>query len=225
MFVRGVVDDRTAKAKIRDAAIAVVARDGQDAVTVRRVAETAGVSPGLVIHHFESMEGLERACDDYVAAVIRHIKQDAMAQGPGLDPLAALHQSGLSPLVGYLARRLTGGSDAVARLVDDLVDDAHSYMEQGVESGMLRPSPDPRGRAAVITLWSLGALVLNDHVRRLLGTDMTRLAGDGGAGFEGYARAAWDALGGVFTDAFAEKVRTSLTPTAEPDADDEVGLP
>ena len=37
---------------------------------------------------------------------------------------------------------------------------------------MLKPSDDPRGRAAVLTLWSLGALVLHEHANRLLGADL-----------------------------------------------------
>ena len=49
--------DRTAKARIRDAAIECYAFHGDDC-TARMVAEKAGVSPGLVIHHFGSMEGL-----------------------------------------------------------------------------------------------------------------------------------------------------------------------
>ena len=38
---------------------------------MRAIAEAAGVSPALIIHHFGSKEGLRKACDDYIAAEIR----------------------------------------------------------------------------------------------------------------------------------------------------------
>ena len=143
----GLLDDRTTSARIRDAAIECFAEYGVAATTARKVADEAGVSPGLVIHHFGSMSGLRSACDEYVAAVIRHHKQEAISAGPNLDVLAALRSPDVGPLMGYLASVLADNSEALAGLVDDLVDDAEAYIQQGVESGMLRPSDDPRGRA------------------------------------------------------------------------------
>ena len=58
--------DMTAVARIRDAAIELFGSRGFD-VGVRAIAEAAGVSPGLVIHHFGSKDGLRKACDDYIA--------------------------------------------------------------------------------------------------------------------------------------------------------------
>lgn len=165
--------DRTGRARIRDAAIACFADRGVAATSVRAIAKAAGVSPALVIHHFGSKDALRVACDQHVAALVREQKSAAMAAGPGLDPFAALrtYREG-PPLLPYLARTLIDGSPHVAELVDEMVEDAVDYMQQGVETGMLTPSDDPRGRAAVLTLWSLGALVLHEHVSRLLGADL-----------------------------------------------------
>jgi AcrR family transcriptional regulator len=172
--VARVVDDRTAKARIRDAAIEVFAEHGMAATTARKVASAAGVSPGLVMHHFGSMEGLRVACDDYVTTVIRDLKGGAMAAGAAFDPLAALRsqQSG-PPLAKYLARTLVDESPHVAELVDELVADAVAYIETGVATGMLTPSRYPRERAAILTMWTLGGLVLHDHLARLIGVDIT----------------------------------------------------
>lgn len=168
------LDDRTAKARIRDAAITRFAHHGVAGTSVRAVADEAGVSAGLVIHHFGSKDGLREECDQYVAAVIRDSKSAAMGAGPGLDPVGTLRQiDGGPPLMRYLARVLIEGSDTVAGLVDELVTDATRYMAQGVETGMLRPTDYPEGRAAVLTVWSLGALVLHEHVKRILGVDLT----------------------------------------------------
>ncbi|MEI2620042.1 MAG: ATP-binding cassette domain-containing protein [Candidatus Nanopelagicales bacterium] len=42
-----------------------------------------------------------------------------------------------------------------------------------MDSGLIRPSADPRSRAVVLMLWSLGALAMNRHLERLLGVDLT----------------------------------------------------
>lgn len=204
-------DDRTAKARLRDAAIELVARDGVDGLTARAVADAADVSPGLVTHHYGSMDGLQEACDHHVAALVREAKQDAMAQGAGLDPLAALRDGGTTHLLRYLARRLGQDAPAVAGLVDELVDDAEGYLAQGEATGLIQPSDDPRGRAVVVVLWSLGALVLHEHLRRLLGVDLTEpdLADD--PAFARYAGPVAELYGGgLLTPAFAAQLRDSF---------------
>ena len=49
-----------ARTAILSATLDIIAADGLDAVTHRRVAETAGVSPGSTTHHFSSREDLIR---------------------------------------------------------------------------------------------------------------------------------------------------------------------
>jgi hypothetical protein len=106
--------------------------------------------------------------------MIRDLKSGAMAAGAGFDPLAALRSSaGGPPLARYLARTLVDGSPHVVDLVDEIVADAVAYCETGVATGMLTPSRYPRERAAILTMWSLGALVLHDHLARLIGVDIT----------------------------------------------------
>jgi AcrR family transcriptional regulator len=208
-------DDRTAKARLRDAAIELVARDGADGLTARAVAEAAGVSPGLVAHHFGSMDGLQAACDHHVAVLVREAKQDAMAQGAALDPLAALRDSGTTPLLRYLARRLGQEAPAVAGLVDELVDDAEGYLAQGEEAGLIRPCADPRGRAVVVVLWSLGGLVLHEHLHRLLGVDLTDPDLAEQPTFANYAGPVAELYGnGLLTPAFAAQLRESFAATA-----------
>src|SRR3954471_19421750 len=94
--------DLTARARIRDAAIRRFGVDGLGA-SVRAIAADAGVSPGLVIHHFGSKEGLRAVCDEHVLRVIREAETDAFTQrapADWLNELAALDE--YAPLVGYL---------------------------------------------------------------------------------------------------------------------------
>ncbi len=207
--------DRTAKARIRDAAIACFATDGVAGATVRKIAAGAGVSPGLVIHHFGSMDGLREACDKHIAASIRNRKQAAMAAGPSLDLLAALRETELGSSIGYLAQVLTEDSPTVAKLVDELVADAERYTEQGVAAGMLQPATDPRGRAVVLTIWSLGALVLHRHLRRLLGVDLTDPDVGADPALAAYAAPVYEIYGdGLVTEDFAAHAREAFATLA-----------
>ena len=205
------VDDRTTRAKIRDAAVACFAENGITGTTARKVAAAAGVSPGLVIHHFGTMDGLRAECDEHVALTIRNFKYEAMDEGPNLDVLAALRGATQAPLVGYLAAVLSDDSPIVNKLVDDLVTDAEGYIEHGVDTGMVRPSPNPSGRAAVLTLWSLGALVMHRHLKRILGVDLTDPDISADPAMASYAIPVYEILGqGVLTEAIATHLQSAF---------------
>ena len=204
-------DDRTARARIRDAGIALVAERGAAALSARSVAAAAGVSAGLVIHHFGSMDALRAACDDHVVAVIRERKQAAFVAGVAFDVTAALREAGLKSMSAYLAAVLTEHSPAVDHLVDEMVSDAESYLERGVASGMLQPSTDPHGRAVVLTLWNLGSLAMHTHVKRLLGVDLTSPDFGIQAWTTAYMTPTLEIYGhGLFTPALAETLAASL---------------
>ncbi len=218
-------DDRATPARIRDAAIRCFADAGVDRTSVRTIAETAGVSPALVIHHYGSKDGLRVACDRHVAALIREQKSESMRAGAGLDPVAALRSYGDGPpLLGYLARTLVDGSPHVSELLEELVADAVAYMAEGEANGLLRPSDDPHGRAAVVLLWSMGALVLHEHAERLLGVE---LLGEPDQ-LLGYLRPALEVMGqGVMTPAAYEQLSAAMPPgpTAGDPTEDRAATP
>jgi AcrR family transcriptional regulator len=171
--------DRPARDRILLAAVVRFAAAGVSGTRLRDIAEDAGVSTPLVLHHFGSKDGLRAACDEFVAARIRDRKRDAMRQGPALDVAATMRDLDEGPpLMAYLARTLVDGSEHVARLIDEMVDDAVAYLAEGVDTGVVRPSEHPRERAVVLILWQLGALVLHEHAKRLLGVDLTAGAAD-----------------------------------------------
>jgi AcrR family transcriptional regulator len=211
-------DDRTTKARIRDAAIDCFAEHGVAATTARKVASAAGVSPGLVIHHFESMDGLRRECDDHVVSIIGRRKREAMSSGPSFDALAALRSSEFDSLLGYLAAVLVDDSPAVERLVDEMARDAEAYMAEGVVAGNLLPSNDPRSRAVLLTVWNLGALVLHRHLDRMLGVDLTSPGFGTDAASRSYAASVFEIYGdGILTDDFATNLRAALAGATDSD--------
>ncbi len=104
-------DDLTAAARIRDAAIDQFGREGF-AVGLRAIATTAGVSPGLVIHHFGSKDGLRKACDDFIAETVRETKAETIQSS---DPATWFAQMAeieeYAPMMAYLVRSLQTGGD------------------------------------------------------------------------------------------------------------------
>jgi TetR/AcrR family transcriptional regulator, regulator of cefoperazone and chloramphenicol sensitivity len=153
-------DDLTTTARIRDAAIDLFGREGFT-VGVRAIATAAGVSPGLVIHHFGSKEGLRKACDDYVASVIRESKSETIQSS---DPATWLSQmaeiEGYAPLMAYLVRTLQSGGDLAKALWQNMIENTEQFMEEGVRAGTIKPSHDPKARARFMAMAGGGTLLL-----------------------------------------------------------------
>jgi TetR/AcrR family transcriptional regulator, regulator of cefoperazone and chloramphenicol sensitivity len=166
------VDDVTAAARIRDVALELFPENGFEKTTVRAIAETAGVSPALVLHHFGSKDGLRQACDRHVVERIRTMKSDAIESDRLADPsmMAAGFQMA-GPLMRYAAWALTTASPAASDLFDDLVTQSAHLIELAAEHGAMAPSPDPQARAAVQLAMQMGSLVMQEHLGRALGVD------------------------------------------------------
>jgi AcrR family transcriptional regulator len=205
------IDDRTTSARIRDVAVTEFAANGVDGTSIRTIAAAAGVSPGLVIHHFGSKEGLRVACDEHVAGIIREVKGSAMASGGAFDVTAAFRATGDLPAAKYLARTLVDGSPHVAELVDEIVADAVTYVATGVETGMIQPSAHERERAAILTIWGLGALVLHEHLERLIGVDITTDFSEDPTAAAAYMAPVLEIYGrGVFTEKTVRLIRDAF---------------
>ncbi|WP_433499777.1 TetR/AcrR family transcriptional regulator [Sphaerimonospora sp. CA-214678] len=198
--------DRTARARIRDAAIERFAADGVAATNLKDIAADAGVSPPLVIHHFGSKEGLRIACDEHIASVIKEQKLKGMTAGKGLDPFQAVREAYEgTPIIRYLARTIADGSPHVDELIDEMIEDSLVYEAEGVKNGILKPAENPREQAIVLILWQLGALVLHEQVKRLLDIDLLDDTADSAIK---WARVNADILSrGVITEEFYDRWR------------------
>lgn len=152
--------DLTATARIRDAAIEQFGQHGFG-VGLRAIAEAAGVSAALVIHHFGSKEGLRKACDDYVAEEIRSSKSEAMRSNDPATWFAQLAEiEEFAPLTAYLLRSMQTGGDLAKMLWQKMIDNAEEYMEEGVRAGTIKPSRDPKARAKYLGITGGGGLLL-----------------------------------------------------------------
>jgi AcrR family transcriptional regulator len=167
-------EDLTARARIREAALEHFARDGYDRATIRAIAKTAGVSPGLLRHHYGSKEDLREACDHYVFEMLHRVNAELLA-----DPSAtAQTQQTSKPFGRYVARSLADGSPTVGPIFDELVTMTEAWLARADHSRTDSPTIDRRVRAALLTAMKIGIPLLHEHVSRALGTDMFGPEGD-----------------------------------------------
>jgi AcrR family transcriptional regulator len=153
-------DDLTALARIRDAAILRFGDQGFG-VGLRSIAEAAGVSAALVIHHFGSKDGLRRACDAYVAEEIRNSKSEAMQSSDPATWFAAMAEiEEYAPMMAYLVRSMQSGGELARTLWHTMIDNAESYLDEGVRNGILKPSRDPKARARYLAITGGGGFLL-----------------------------------------------------------------
>lgn len=152
--------DLTAVARIRDAAIAQFGEHGFG-VGLRSIAEAAGVSAALVIHHFGSKDGLRKACDDYVAEEIRISKSETIQSNDPATWLAQLAEiESYAPLMAYLVRSMVSGGDLANLLWQRMIDNTEAYLEEGVRAGTVKPSRDPHARAKYLGITGGGGFLL-----------------------------------------------------------------
>lgn len=168
------VDDLTAAARIRDAAIKLWGEQGNGA-SVRAIADAAGVSPALVIHHYGSKDGLRQAVDDYLLAYIRSEKSRTITSNDPQVWLDAIDEiETFAPMVRYLLHSVQSGGEPGRAFLRRSIDDAEQYLEDGVRAGTIKPSRDPKGRALWVSLNSVGSLIIyvqmhaNEDLREIL---------------------------------------------------------
>jgi AcrR family transcriptional regulator len=153
-------DDRTAIARIRDAAIDQFGRNGFD-VGLRTIAEAAGVSAALVIHHFGSKDKLRKACDEHIAEEIRISKSQSLQSNDPTSWFAQMAEiESYAPMMAYLVRSMQSGSGLAKSFWQQMINNTERYMQEGVDSGILKPSPDPKSRARFLSIMNGGGFLL-----------------------------------------------------------------
>lgn len=214
LYMRSVSEDLTARARIRDAAIAAFGRNGFDTVSMRTIADDAGVSAALIVHHFGDKQALRTACDDYVVNVFtdeNHELIDAPATDRIRTALNDLERYG--PFIDYLGRMLVDGSPAADRLFDGILAGTRTMLDDQREAGLLMPMSDHEMTTLLIVLMGLGPVVMRAQIARALGQDHLSPAG--------LLRATLPTMEllthGIYaTDAFLEGARAAMDATAAP---------
>lgn len=172
---------RSSIERIRDAALASFATHGTSATSLRTVAAAAGVSLGLVQHHFATKAGLIKAVDDYVlAVVISQITQpvpdttsDSVAE---IGDRVTRMISEIPDVTDYVGRALIDGRPVGYMIFDALLNSGTTRWNQRGERGETRPDIDLTWAAVNSLVLALGTFILRGHIERNLPEPLTNPA-------------------------------------------------
>ncbi len=164
--------------RIRAAALRSFALHGAAATTMRGVAAAAGVSLGLVQHHFATKAGLISAVDEYVLDLVVSAMSRPLPDPP-VDSVAEIGGRVTKILAeqpdvaAYLSRALVDGSPVGARLFDMLLVVGVERWQLRVDRGEVRPDVDVLWAAINGLVLALGAISLKSHLDRHLDEPLT----------------------------------------------------
>lgn len=152
-------EDLTARARLRDAAIESFAAQGFEE-SLRAIAARAGVSAGLVRHHFGSKEQLRAECDATVLKRYSALKSESIETDPQqlFAQFPASRDGGI--LLVYILRSVREGGAAGREFIEHMIAEALVFTRNAVERGLVVPSRDEEARVRFLTYQSIGAMVV-----------------------------------------------------------------
>ena len=155
-----------------------IAEAGFDGVTVRSIAQEAGVSAGLIKHHFGSKEGLRDAVDAYFLERSGTAMERAMSANHALKPedFAEYERSWLTryasewpDFLAYLRRAILENSPWSQRLFRRYFESVRHTIDRLDVAGRVGPDVDRLWLPLLYTFMLLGPVVLEPHIRSMLG--------------------------------------------------------
>jgi AcrR family transcriptional regulator len=159
--------------RIRNAALKSFATYGTSATSLRSVAAAAGVSVGLVQHHFANKAGLIKAVDDHVLGLVIAAIAPPVP-GPPADSIAEMGTrvtrivAEQPDIVDYLGRALIDGSPLGTTIFDTLAAFGIARWTQRDERAETRPDTDITWAALNALVLPLGTIILRGHIERHL---------------------------------------------------------
>jgi AcrR family transcriptional regulator len=160
--------------RLINTAFAQFADRGFDGVSVRDISKSAGVSIGLINHHFGSKEGLREAVDRHFMSqfeeILAPVAGDLMARPEvWTDEWVSRHRAQWQVTVKYLRRALLEDSDWGGRIFARFYDINQKTVTRLDANGDLRPDLDRLWLPFLMTFLELGTTLLDPHITRVLG--------------------------------------------------------
>jgi AcrR family transcriptional regulator len=169
-----VISDLTGLARIRDAALEGFARDGVANTSLRDVAKAAGVSLGLVQHHFVTKAALVEAVGAHVVGLATEAFGDLPAAATPVESQAELGNL-VTAFVAeqpvallYVARAVAEGDKTAAAVFDAFVEIAKGLWQTLADHELLRNDADITWAALHGVTLILGTVLYQAEIDRRL---------------------------------------------------------
>lgn len=176
-------EDLTAKARIRIAALSLFAEHGESGTSMRAVASAAGVTVGLVVHHYGTKDGLREAVESYIVALFADAIASAPAALPAREVVAARDAAVAEMLkatpvvVDYLRRALLDAPGRPGDLLGKLTALTAEQVESLRGEGLVSTRHSVTEQVIITMVRQLGRLFLQPLVDRII--DEFGQSGDG----------------------------------------------
>jgi AcrR family transcriptional regulator len=163
--------------KILLSALRLFADNGFDGVSVRTIAEQAGVSFGLVWKCFGPKEALRAAVDEYVVNALDKVNQHSISrQEPSLMQAIAVEDPTLvvqhAVELRYLRRALLEYGPASAQMFSRYFEAERSFFQSLKEKGEIRADIDMDMLVMTSIYIGLGPLLLEPYFKETFGADI-----------------------------------------------------
>jgi AcrR family transcriptional regulator len=164
--------------RIRDAALTCFAVQGTTNTSLREIAGEAGVSIGLVQHHYGTKGRLIQAVDEHVLAMLG-ASLAAPPASAAADPVNEFGQRVVNliaeqpDVIDYVGRMLIDGNQIGSVIFDRLVAMGDARWKRHTEQGLARPDIDHTWAALNPLILVLGAITLRIHIDRHLPESFT----------------------------------------------------
>lgn len=167
---RATNEDLTAKARIRNAALDLYAQYGEDRISLRDIASAAGVTLGLVQHHFKTKAGVRDAVDQLVVDYFAHALAQVPAEGSARHVAAARDEAVARmlrdnpPVVNYVRRAVLDPSEDRLHLLDALIELTRREITALRGSGMASTKRPESTQILGVLIRQMGELLLQPMV-------------------------------------------------------------
>lgn len=161
---------QTTREQLLSIAVEMFAEQGFAGTSLRSIAKKAGVSPALLIHHFDTKEELikeaiSKTLGSWVADEKAAMLDDESKQ---LQNWQAVMAKGATPL-NFFRQVLLAGGDYAQRLFDAAVSETEVLLDQMQSSGRLRDLSDKQTTALIMTISGLGSVLLMSQIEKTMG--------------------------------------------------------
>lgn len=159
-------------------AMHLFAERGFDGVTVRDISTAAGVSVGLINHHFRSKEGLRQAVDDYFINRTGAAIERALESSHNLDPdlLAEFQRKWIvkyrdewPEFVAYLRRAIVEASPWGETLFRRYHESIRRMIDKFDAAGRISPETDRFWLPMIYMFVLMGPLILDPFIKNMFG--------------------------------------------------------
>lgn len=166
-------EDLTTYARIRNAALELFSTKGPARSSIREIARHAGVSPGLVQHHFGTKANLQQAVNEFVlsdaSAVLADLPDDPDERsevfGARMHAIIRARPYG----VVYMARLVSERDPVGLQMFDALVKQGVASLEGMRERDQLPDGLDLEWASIHVVMFNLAAFLFEPAITNTLG--------------------------------------------------------